>query len=104
MKTLIASSAALLVAATASAGVYTDATFDLFDNGFDNLDISSVSVTDNGTDITFSVTTRGFREDEVRAVARWMCEVMDHMDDPAVIADVRGRVKELCQQFPVYSA
>ena len=53
---------------------------------------------------TPAVTTRGFREEEVRTVARWMCEVMDHMDDPAVIANVRGRVKELCQQFPVYSA
>jgi len=53
---------------------------------------------------TPAVTTRGFREDEVRTVARWMCEVMDHMDEPAVIANVRGRVKELCQQFPVYSA
>lgn len=61
MKTLIASSAALLVAATASADVYTDANFDLFDNGLDNLDISSVSVTDNGTDLTIAVTTRGFQ-------------------------------------------
>ena len=61
MKTLIASSAALLVAATASADVYTDANFDLFDNGLDNLDISSVSVTDDGTDLTIAVTTRGFQ-------------------------------------------
>ncbi len=63
MKTLIASTAALVVAATANAGIttYADATFDLFDNGLDNLDIASVSVTNTATDITFAVTTRGFQ-------------------------------------------
>lgn len=61
MKNLIAFSGALLVAAAANADVYTDSTYDLFDNGFDNLDISGASVTDDGTNITFSVTTRGFQ-------------------------------------------
>ena len=49
------------------------------------------------------MTTRGFREDEVRTVARWMCEVMDHMDDQSVILRVREQVRELCSQFPVYA-
>ena len=52
---------------------------------------------------TPAVTTRGFREDEVRTVARWMCEVMDHMDDQSVILRVREQVRELCSQFPVYA-
>jgi glycine hydroxymethyltransferase len=51
---------------------------------------------------TPAVTTRGFGVDEVRTVARWMAEVMEHLDEPAVVERVRGQVRELCQQFPVY--
>jgi hypothetical protein len=58
---VLAGIAALGAAPQLRADVYTDATFDLFDNGFDNLDISSVSVTDDGTNLTISVTTRGFQ-------------------------------------------
>lgn len=62
MKSLIASACSCLCLATAAnAGVYNDATFDLFDNGFDNLDISSVEVSDDGVDLSITVTTRGFQ-------------------------------------------
>jgi len=52
---------------------------------------------------TPAVTTRGFGEDEVRDVARWMCDVMDHADDASVIAGVREQVGVLCARFPVYA-
>jgi glycine hydroxymethyltransferase len=52
---------------------------------------------------TPAVTTRGFGEDEVRDVARWMCDVMDHADDATVIAGVREQVGALCARFPVYA-
>jgi MYXO-CTERM domain-containing protein len=62
MKSLIASACSCLCLATAAnAGVYSDPTFDLFDNGLDNLDISSVSVSDDGVNLSISVTTRGFQ-------------------------------------------
>ncbi len=64
MKNLIATASALLVASAAHAGMgasYSDATFDLFDNGFANLDITGVGVFDDGTNVTFAVTTRGFQ-------------------------------------------
>ncbi|MGD9601284.1 MAG: serine hydroxymethyltransferase [Gammaproteobacteria bacterium] len=51
---------------------------------------------------TPAMTTRGCREDEARALAGWMCDVLDQIDDPAVIARVRGQVVELCRQHPVY--
>jgi len=59
-KFTMASTAACLFASSAFATVYSDATFDLFDNGFGNLDIASVSVSNTATDITFAVTTRDF--------------------------------------------
>ena len=64
MKNLIATASALLVSSTVQAGAvgsYSDATFDLFDNGLDNLDISSVGVSNDSANITFAVTTRGFQ-------------------------------------------
>ncbi|MGR8931310.1 MAG: serine hydroxymethyltransferase [Gammaproteobacteria bacterium] len=47
-------------------------------------------------------TTRGFKEDEVRLVANLMCDVMDDMENDAVITAVREQVKLLCSRFPVY--
>jgi hypothetical protein len=55
--TLVAAS----LASTTGAAIYTDSTFDLFDNGFDNLDIASVNVSDDGVNLTIAVTTRGFQ-------------------------------------------
>ena len=49
-------------------------------------------------------TTRGFKEDEMREVAQWMCDVMDNIEDETVIAAVREKVTILCARFPVYSA
>lgn len=60
-RTLIVSALAAAVASVAAADSYTDATFDLFDNGFDNLDITDVSVTDDGSNMTIAVSTRGFQ-------------------------------------------
>ena len=42
--------------------------------------------------------------DEARALAGWMCDVLDHIEDEAVIARVRGQVTELCGRHPVYAA
>ncbi len=51
---------------------------------------------------TPAVTTRGFKEAEVRDLAGWMCNVMDDIDNTAVIDSVREQVLEICKRFPVY--
>jgi glycine hydroxymethyltransferase len=48
-------------------------------------------------------TSRGFKEAEVTQIATWMCDVMENMEDDAVIAAVREKVSILCSRFPVYS-
>lgn len=61
MSKLIACTAALALASTTFAEtVYTDAEFDMFDNGVGNLDISSVAVSNDATNLYISVTTRQF--------------------------------------------
>ena len=51
---------------------------------------------------TPAVTTRGFGEAEVAALANWMCDILDAPTDEAVIARVAKQVHTICQQFPVY--
>ena len=51
-----------------------------------------------------AVTTRGFKEAEVAELTGWMCDVLDNIEDEAVIADVKKKVVELCSRFPVYSS
>lgn len=51
---------------------------------------------------TPAITTRGFRTAEVRELTSWMCDVLNAVEDEAVIARTRAKVEELCAAFPVY--
>lgn len=51
---------------------------------------------------TPAITTRGFKEAEVRDLTGWMCDILDDIEDRNVIARVRERVLTLCSRFPVY--
>jgi glycine hydroxymethyltransferase len=52
---------------------------------------------------TPAVTTRGFKQGECRTLAGWICDILDKLDNPAVIERVRGQVADLCATFPVYA-
>ena len=52
---------------------------------------------------TPAVTTRGFGEAECRELAGWMCDILDNLEDDAVIDRVRGQVEAVCARFPVYA-
>ncbi|HJL16225.1 MAG TPA: serine hydroxymethyltransferase [Sandaracinaceae bacterium LLY-WYZ-13_1] len=49
---------------------------------------------------TPAVTSRGMGPDEMKKLADWIVEVIEHVEDEAVIERVKGEVKELCDQFP----
>ena len=51
---------------------------------------------------TPAVTTRGFGEDDCRALAGWMCDVIDARGDTAVINQTKDQVLALCKRLPVY--
>jgi glycine hydroxymethyltransferase len=51
---------------------------------------------------TPAMTTRGFKEDEARATAHLVADVLDNPKDEANLATVRAKVAELTQKFPVY--
>ncbi len=51
---------------------------------------------------TPAVTTRGFKEPEVKALAGWICDIIDKPGDAAVRATIRVKALDLCRKFPVY--
>ena len=53
---------------------------------------------------TPAVTTRGMKEAEMAQVGALIGEALDHAADPAQLGRVRGKVKELAQQFPLYAS
>jgi glycine hydroxymethyltransferase len=52
---------------------------------------------------TPAVTTRGFKEAEVKQLSHWIADVLDQMGDESVIERVRTQVMALCRRFPVYA-
>jgi glycine hydroxymethyltransferase len=51
---------------------------------------------------TPALTTRGMKEDELKAVAGMIVRVLDAPNDGAVRSKVRAEILDLCKQFPLY--
>ena len=54
---------------------------------------------------TPAITTRGFGEAETVELTGWMCDVLESLESgnsEEVIAEVKGKVLEICSRFPVY--
>ncbi|MGR5183970.1 serine hydroxymethyltransferase [Photobacterium damselae] len=52
---------------------------------------------------TPSITRRGFTAEDAKQLAGWMCDVLDNIDNPQVIADTKAKVLEICKRLPVYA-
>ncbi|MFE8049124.1 serine hydroxymethyltransferase [Brenneria goodwinii] len=52
---------------------------------------------------TPAATRRGFKEAEVRELAGWICDVLDNINDEAVIERTKQKVLDICARFPVYA-
>ncbi|MCP5425920.1 MAG: serine hydroxymethyltransferase [Gammaproteobacteria bacterium] len=50
-----------------------------------------------------AVTTRGFKEPEVKELTGWMCDILDDIHNEQMIAQVQDKVLALCKRFPVYA-
>ena len=51
---------------------------------------------------TAALTTRGMKEPEMDKVGDFIAEVLRAPEDAAVHADVRARIRSLCERFPLY--
>ncbi|TDF39211.1 serine hydroxymethyltransferase [Alteromonadaceae bacterium M269] len=52
---------------------------------------------------TPAVTTRGMKEKEMVLLGNWICDVLDDVNSPTVIEEIKQKVLWLCESFPVYS-
>ena len=49
-----------------------------------------------------AITSRGMKEPEVRLIARWVAEVVNHPGEKEIRDRVKADVVELCRRFPIY--
>src|ERR1700712_1997001 len=51
---------------------------------------------------TPALTTRGMKEPEMRVIAGWIAQALEHRGDPARLRSIRNQVQELAERFPLY--
>ena len=51
---------------------------------------------------TPALTTRGMKEPEMRVIAGWIAEALEHRTDAAKLRQLRGQVLEMAEKFPLY--
>jgi len=51
---------------------------------------------------TPALTTRGMKEPEMRAIAKWIASALEHRSDAAKLGRIRAEVAEMAQRFPLY--
>ncbi len=51
---------------------------------------------------TPALTTRGMQEEEMRIIAGWIAEALEHRADESRLRSIRGRVRDLAEVFPLY--
>ncbi|MFL2482587.1 MAG: serine hydroxymethyltransferase [Paracoccaceae bacterium] len=51
---------------------------------------------------TPAITTRGFGLNETRLMTTWIADILDDLNDEAVIEKVKNNVVDLCAKYPVY--
>ncbi len=51
---------------------------------------------------TPALTTRGMKEGEMKMIAGWIAEALEHRGDAGKLAEIRGKVGEMAEEFPLY--
>ena len=65
-------------------------------------DTQSPLITSGARIGTSAVTTRGFKEPEMKLIAKWVNDVLADMEDEVKLSKIRSEVMELCEKFPLY--
>jgi glycine hydroxymethyltransferase len=51
---------------------------------------------------TPALTTRGMKEPEMRVIAGWIAQALEHRTDAAKLQQIRVQVREMAESFPLY--
>jgi glycine hydroxymethyltransferase len=52
---------------------------------------------------TPAITTRGMKEEEMRQIAHWIAEALNHRNDAATLGKIRKQVLGMADEFPLYA-
>jgi glycine hydroxymethyltransferase len=52
---------------------------------------------------TPALTTRGMKEPEMRVIAGWITQALEHRSDAGKLRQILGQVQELAEKFPLYA-
>jgi glycine hydroxymethyltransferase len=52
---------------------------------------------------TPAVTTRGMKEPEMKRIAQWITDVIEHKTDEAIRRKIKDDIRALCRKFPIYN-
>jgi glycine hydroxymethyltransferase len=52
---------------------------------------------------TPALTTRGMKEPEMRVIAQWIAQALEHRSDSGKLRQIRGQVLEMAENFPLYT-
>ena len=52
---------------------------------------------------TPAITTRGFKEDEVKLLTNWICDVIENNENESKMNEIKDSVIKLTNQYPVYN-
>lgn len=66
-------------------------------------DLKSTFITSGVRIGTPAVTCRGFTENDVCKLADWICDVLENINDDAVIKRTKNKVLDICARYPVYA-
>jgi glycine hydroxymethyltransferase len=51
---------------------------------------------------TPALTTRGMKEPEMRVIAGWIVQALEHRTDATKLRNIRGQVLDMAEKFPLY--
>ena len=51
---------------------------------------------------TPAITTRGMGTTEAKQLANWICDILGDINNESTITDIKNKVLDLCNRFPVY--
>ena len=52
---------------------------------------------------TPAITTRGMKEREIRQIAKWVNEALEHKNEEAILDRIKKEIKDMCLSFPIPS-
>ncbi|URJ28774.1 serine hydroxymethyltransferase [Blochmannia endosymbiont of Camponotus sp. C-046] len=51
---------------------------------------------------TPAITRRNFKENDIKQLSHWICDILDHINNNKIISSIKTKVLNICSQYPIY--